>query len=263
MKKEQLAYGLRSSGGAGTSKPHTLSTFVARTVFLFCFCFGHRNCGPQKCLLAAHCAESWHNRPANLNLTQGCQTSRSCRTTNLYFSDLFCCHSSRQTTSAPPAMDRAPIRFIATPCDLAVILEDAQRDAENRAARIQEGDDGDHDGQEFVTGGASLETDDGVSMASNPPRKPTRSHRRGKKRTLLSQANEGIRKSTVKGVVQKRVSSIFEGRSLTSTDLARKSLKVAEGGWRGSSKPEPDPETEYTLFEVLQSGLKLVKWDGR
>ena len=91
-------------------------------------------------------------------------------------------------------------------------------------------------------------------------RKERRCQRREKRRKLLEQANGGIRKTKVKAAVQKRVGDAASG-SLTSTNLARSGLRAAEGGWLGSRAGTP-LEGEFTIEELLLSGLQLVEWDG-
>lgn len=116
-----------------------------------------------------------------------------------------------------------------------------------------------HDAQETWHG---KPTGEGCSMvgAVTAARKERRCQRREKRRKLLEQANGGIRKTEVKAAVQKRVGDAASG-SLTSTNLARSGLRAAEGGWLGSRAGTP-LEGEFTIEELLLSGLQLVEWDG-
>ena len=90
--------------------------------------------------------------------------------------------------------------------------------------------------------------------------KERRCQRREKRRKLLEQANSGIWKTEVKAAVQKWVGDVVS-RSLTSTNLACSGLRVAEGRWLGSRAGTP-LEGEFTIEELLLSGLQLVEWNG-
>ena len=72
--------------------------------------------------------------------------------------------------------------------------------------------------------------------------------------------NSGIQKTEVKAAVQKRVGEAASG-SLTSTNLAHRGLRVAEGGWLGS-RARTHLEGEFTIEELLLSSLQLVEWDS-
>jgi hypothetical protein len=66
---------------------------------------------------------------------------------------------------------------------------------------------------------------------------------------------------TAKRVAQRQAFHMVEDQSLTVTMEAKEDLKATEGGWLGSRK-NITPEEESTLQELLDSGLKLVQWDG-
>jgi hypothetical protein len=99
-----------------------------------------------------------------------------------------------------------------------------------------------------------------VAAGTAPSRKETRNQRRAKRRKFQAEASGGVQK-TAKRVAQRRAFRMVEEQSLTVTTAAKEDLKAAEGGWLGSRK-NVAPEEESTLQELLDSGLKLVQWDG-
>jgi hypothetical protein len=153
-----------------------------------------------------------------------------------------------------PSGMQGPVTAIQTCYRLAENPEDALPAVQTATA----GEAG-HDAREIWCGKPTGEGCSAVG-AVVAVRKERRCQRRAKRNKLLEQANGGIRKTEVKTVVQKWVGEAASG-SLTSTNLARSALKAAEGGWLGSRAATP-LVGEFTIGELLLSGLQLVEWDG-
>lgn len=104
----------------------------------------------------------------------------------------------------------------------------------------------------------------GSSACSDSRRKRRNKGRRARreKKRKLDAEEEGREDGKLKGVALKHLREMADGHSVTAVETRAEDLKAAEGGWLGSLKNTFSRE-ESSLRQLLESGFKLVEWDGR